>query len=144
MKLILIIPILLILHINGSAQYVGLKGLIVRANTILYIENGEPKSINVDQLYAISFLDKILTHVILTIGGISDSQIYQIENDTSFIDGENTIYKFEAVSGISGNSYNYEIEIDKGGNLLSLKITQPDGKTTIFKGGISILKTYKN
>ena len=143
MKLIFVTSLLLILGINGSAQYLGLKGLTVQATTILYVENNEPQSVAVDQLYAISFTDKILTHAIYSKGSISDSQIYQIENDTNLISGENTIYKFVALSGISGNRFNYEIKIDKDGKLLSLKVIQPDGTNTIFKGSISTLKTYK-
>ena len=143
MKLIFITTLLLISGISGSAQYLNLKGITVQATTILYIENNEPQSVTVDQLYAISFTDKILTHVIYSKGSISDSQIYQIENDTNFINGENTIYKFEALSGISGNRFHYEIKIDKDGKLLSLKVIQPDGTSTIFNGSISKLKTYK-
>lgn len=143
MKLIFVTSLLLILGINGSGQYLSLKGFTVQATTLLYVENNEPQSVTVDQLYAISFTDKILTHVIYSKGSISDSQIYQIENDTNFINGENTIYKFEALSGISGNRFTYEIKIDKNGKLFSLKIIQPDGTNTIFKGSISVLKTYK-
>ena len=56
--------------------------------------------------------------------------------------GENTIYKFEALSGLSGKRYTYEIEINKDGKLISLKLTQPDGAKETFKGGLSILKTF--
>ena len=144
MKLIFVTSLLVILGVNTNAQYLGLKGLTIEATTILYIESGEPKSVNTDQIFALSFPDKILMHLVCSDGSIKESQIYQIENDTSFMNEGTTIYKFEALSGISGKRYYYEFKIDNDGRLLSFKQTQPDGiDFTIYKGGITELKTYK-
>lgn len=146
MKQFFITSILAIFLINGNAQFLnlkGLKGLTVQATSNLYIEKDEPKSVTVDQLYVMSFSDKFLTHVIYSEGSVSDSQIYQIENDTNFMDGENTIYKFDAISGLSGNRFKYEIKIAKDGKLISLKLTQPSGTSYIFKGKVFILNTFK-
>lgn len=135
--------LLLVLAVNANAQTTGYKGLVVQASTVLYIENEEPKSASTDELYAVSFTDKILTHAIYTKGSISNAQIYRIENDINFANGDVTVYKFDAFSGISGSKYSYEIKIDKDGKLLSLKRTQPNGTVSVFKGSILILKTYK-
>jgi hypothetical protein len=143
MKHLFITSLLSIFAISGNAQFLNFKGLTVQATSNLYIERDEPKSETVDQLYIMSFSDKILTHIIFSEGSVSDSQIYQMEYDISFMDGENTIYKFDAVSGLSGNRFKYEIKIAKDGKLISLKLTQPSGSITIFKGGVSTLKTFK-
>jgi phage/plasmid primase-like uncharacterized protein len=66
-----------------------------------------------------------------------------MENETNFMDGDITIFKFDAISGVSGNRFKYEIKIDKDGKLISLKLTQPGGTIDIFKGGVSNLKTFK-
>lgn len=143
MKLFFITSLFLIFGVNLNAQYTGLKGVTVQANTMLFIENDEPKSQSVDQVYVVSFTDRILTHVIYSDGAVSESQIYQIRNYESFVDdSNNTIYRFDAVSGISGNIYKYEIKIDSDGKLSSLKLTQSNGESTIFKGGITTLKTF--
>jgi hypothetical protein len=144
MKQVFIILLLIMLSIGANAQYLGFKGLTIQANTILFIEEGEPKSVNTDQIFAVSFSDKILVHLIYSDQVINESQVYNIENDTSFISEGNTIYKFDAVSGVSGKRYYYEIKIDNVGQLSSLKLTQPQKDDfTIYKGGISKLTTFK-
>lgn len=144
-KIFIVATLLLIFGINLNAQeFLGFKGLTVQATDILYTENGILRSINTNQVYVMSFSDKMLTHVIFLNGIINDSQIYLIENDINFMENENTVYKFETISGISGNRFYYEIKINKIGGLLSLKITQPDNITnTTFLGSIRNLKTYK-
>jgi hypothetical protein len=143
MKHLFITSLLAILAISSNAQFLNLKGLTVQATSNLYIEKDEPKSATVDQLYVMSFSDKILTHIIYSKGSVSNSQIYQMENETNFMDGDITIFKFDAISGVSGNRFKYEIKIDKDGKLISLKLTQPGGTIDIFKGGVSNLKTFK-
>ncbi|SDS43354.1 hypothetical protein SAMN05216503_3050 [Polaribacter sp. KT25b] len=144
MKLIFLTTLLVIFGINTNAQNSNLKGITVHANKILYIENDEPKSRDTDQVFAVSFSDKIFTHLIFSDGSINNSQVYQIENDKTLINDGNTIYKFEALSGISGNKYFYEIKIDSDGSLLALKITQPDNiDFSIYKGYSTDLKTFK-
>ena len=143
MKHLFITSLLAIIAISSNAQFLNLKGLTVQATSNLYIEKDEPKSATVDQLYVMSFSDKILTHIIYSKGSVSNSQIYQMENETNFMDGDITIFKFDAISGVSGNRFKYEIKIDKDGKLISLKLTQPGGTIDIFKGGVSNLKTFK-
>jgi hypothetical protein len=144
MKLIFVTSLLVILGINANAQYLDFNGFTIQATTILYIEDGEPNSVNTDQVFIVSFSDKFLTHLIYSDGSIDISQIYQMENNTSFIKEGNTIYKFDAISGTSGLRYYYEIKIGSDGRLSSLKLTQPNEEDfTIFKGGISKLNTFK-
>lgn len=144
MKLFFVTALLVIFGINTNAQYLGFKGVTIQATTSLYIVNDEPTSVNTEQVFAISFNDKVLTHLVYLDGSVNESQIYQIENERSFITEGNTIYKFDAISGISGNRYYYEFKIDNDGRLLSLKQTQPNRiDFTIYKGGITELKTYQ-
>src|SRR6188768_1753219 len=104
MKLLFITSFLFIFGVHVNAQFTGLKGVTVQANTMLFIQDNEPKSKSVDMIYAVSFTDKTLAHVIYSSGSVSESQIYQIQNNESFVDdSKNTIYRFDAVSGISGN-----------------------------------------
>jgi len=140
----------IIFCVSVNAQYLNFKGLTVQATTALYIENGEPKSVNIyTQIFAMSFSDKILLHIIYEKGDIIEqSQIYKIENDINFIDESGnekiTVYKFEAISGITNKRFYYELKINSNGNLLSFKLTQPDIiEFTIFKGGITLLKPYQ-
>lgn len=84
MKHLFITSLLAILAISGNAQFLNLKGLTVQATSNLYIENDEPKSVIVAELYVMSFSDKILTHITYSEGFVSASQIYQMENDKNF------------------------------------------------------------
>jgi len=145
MKKIFIIALLMLIGININAQYLGIKGLTIQATSALYVENNELMAVDINQVFAISFSDNMLTHIIYKDILINDSQIYKIENSSNFLDNNgNTSYKFETVSGLSGNRFYYEVKIDNStGSLFSLIITQPDKVTSItYKGGIIFLKTY--
>lgn len=142
MKVFYAICLLLLLANEASAQDYYLKGLTVHATTELYIEANEPKSGNVDQVYTISFTDKLLTHIIYSSTTVTDSQIYRVENVTNTNDVGNTILKFDALSGVSGNKFKYELRIDKDGKLVSFKLTTPKGDITVYKGVITKLKTF--
>ena len=128
----------------SRAQFLDLKGVTVQANSNLYIENNEPKSIAIDQCYVISFKDQMLTHVIYDAGIVKNSQMYKLDVSAPFMNGDVTVFNFKATSGVSGSKYGYELRIDKDGKLVSLVVTQPDGivKDT-YKGGISDLRTFK-
>jgi hypothetical protein len=143
MKRLIIALLFVIPGISLNAQYLGYEGFTIQANKILFIEDEEPKIVDTDQVFVISFSDKVFVHLIFSDGSIDDSQIYKIESNTSFVDDEKTIYKFEALSGLSGNTFYYEIKINGDGTLESLKLTQPNQVDfIIYKGGISELKTF--
>jgi hypothetical protein len=144
MRLIFVTVMLVFFGINTNAQNSNFKGLAVHVDRKLYIENDEPQSAETNQIFAVSFADKVFTHLVFSDGSIYNSQVYQIENDKIITNDGNTIYKFEALSGISGNRYFYEIKVDSDDSLLALKITQPDNiEFTIYKGYLADLKTFK-
>ena len=58
------------------------------------------------------------------------------------MDGENTIFKMDALSGVSGSTYKYKISVDKDGKLISLLQTHTDDSKTTYTGGVTVLKTY--
>lgn len=143
MQKIYLLLFLTFIIFKTNAQYLNLKGFTIQANEVLYIEDDEPVSKPTDHIYVVSLTDKTLVHLIFSGGEISDNQIYRIENNTAVLSGGNSVYKFEALSGVTGNRFYYEVKIDEDGALVSLKLTRSSGSVEVFKGGIFSLKTYK-
>jgi hypothetical protein len=84
--------------LTSQAQFLDLKGFIVNANSHIYIEDGEIKTDPAAQLYHFSFMDKVLIHTILIDGAVDVSQIYQLDVDDKFMDGQITVFKCSALS----------------------------------------------
>ncbi len=127
-----------------KAQFSNLKGITIQATSKLYVEDNEAKSENLDQLFNVSFKDLILVHNIFADDIISVSQVYQLNSVNNTVDRVGkTIYKFNALSGLSGNTFRYEVKVDKDGKLESLVLEEPGGTKTTYKGGITELKTFK-
>jgi hypothetical protein len=145
MKKIIFTSIALFTIFNAQAQFLDLKGIVVNANSHMYISDNDIKTETTSQLYHFSFTDNILVHTILLDGAVDVSQIYKLTVDSKFMDGDITVFKCSALSGVSGNTFKYEIKIDKSGKLLAVVIIQPNGidKDT-YKGGIVELKTFKS
>ena len=144
MRLIFVTVLLIFFGINTNAQNSNFKGLTVHVDRKLYIENDEPQSGTTNQIFAVSFTDKIFTHLVFSDGSVYNSQVYQVENHKIIENDGNTIYKFDALSGISGSRYFYEIKVDSDDSFVALKITQPDNiDFTIYKGYLADLKTFK-
>lgn len=143
MKKLLLFSLLFFASLSSYAQFLGFKGFIIQAETKLYIEDGEPKSAPTDQIFNISFKDGIFVHTIFIDGYVDESQVYLIKNQSSYVEDGITIYTFDAVSGLSGSVYKYEIKITEEGKLDTFKLTTPSGSKYIYKGRIIELKTYK-
>jgi hypothetical protein len=143
-KNILIAVIFICFTQVAKAQFAELKGITIQATSKLYVEDNEAKSENLDQLFNVSFKDMILVHNIHADGVISVSQVYQLNSVKNTVDRlGKTIYKFNALSGLSGNTFKYEAKVDKEGKLESMVIEEPGGTKTTYKGGITELKTFK-
>ena len=127
----------------AQAQFLKIGGITVQATTTLFVDNGEAKSEECDQLYNVSFKDMMLAHNIYIGGVLNVSQFYQLNSVNRYMSGDITIMKFNALSGRSGMTYSYEIKIDADGKLISLVCTEENGNKTTYKGGISELKTFK-
>lgn len=126
-----------------QAQYTHLNGIALQANSVLYLENNEPKSDAIDQLYNFSFIDEILVHSIYSKGLIKESQVYKLSNIKKEMDKEITVLKADGESGLSGRVYKYEIRISKDGYLVEMYRWQPEGTKETFKGDVIPLKTFK-
>ncbi len=129
--------------IKANAQYLDMKGVTIQVKSGAYIENGETISFAVHHIYNISFSDALLIHNIFDNEVIDKSQIYKLSNIDKYMDGSITIYKFDALSGVSGLTYKYEMKIDIDGKLKSLILTESGGEKTTYNGGISELRTYR-
>lgn len=126
-----------------NAQFVDLKGITIQATSRMYIENNEAKSEKLDQLFNISFKDMIMVHTIFIGGIIDQSQVYQLNTVNKYVDSDGlTVFKFNAVSGLSGNTYRYDARVGKDGILESFLLQEPGGTKTTYKGGITALKTF--
>ena len=128
----------------ANAQYVDLKGITIQATSKMFVENNEAKSEKLDQLFNVSFKDYILVHTIYVDGVIEQSQVYQLSGIDAFVDRDGvTGFKFNALSGLSGNTYKYYARVGKDGVLESLLLEDPTGYKTTYKGGITALKTFR-
>jgi hypothetical protein len=126
-----------------NAQFLELNGVTIQLTSMLYVEDGEAKSINVDQLLNVSFKDGFLFHTKYKDGSVDVSQVYKITIDSKLMDGDVSVIKFSALSGVSGNTFKYTLKIDNDGKLISVLITEMDGTKSTYKGGITSLKTFK-
>lgn len=122
--------------IAASAQFTSLKGLTFIAKKIMYADNGVVKTEETYQIFNFSFVDKLMMHNILTES--KDSQIYKLQNiETSYNEStKHTLFKVDAVSGLSGNTYKYEIKIDDEG------VAEVSLNGYLYTGGSYKLKTY--
>jgi hypothetical protein len=128
----------------AKAQFVDLKGITIQATSKMFVENNEAKSEKLDQLFNVSFKDYILIHTIYTDGVVEQSQVYQLSAIDAFVDRDGvTIFKFNALSGLSGNTYKYLAKMGKDGILESFLLEDPTGYKTSYRGGITTLKTFK-
>ena len=143
MRLILLSLVSLGLTIGASAQYLGFNGLTVRASATMEDAGKKASPSDTDQLFAFSFADNTFTHIILDGANVNSSQVYEIQEQSSYMDGDVTVYELDALSGLSGSVYHYELRIEDDGTLAGLYLTQPDGYRTKMTGGISELKTFK-
>ena len=128
---------------KSFAQFLNLKGVTVLATTTESIVDGEKISGTCDMSYNVSFADNILAHNVFEDGYVSASQIYSLSDIEKYTEQENTIFKFTATSGVSGNSFYYKIIIDKEGKLSSLILTQMDKSSVSYFGSVSELRTFK-
>lgn len=127
----------------ARSQFLNIGGITVQATSTLYVEDGEAKSEESDQLYNVSFKDMILVHNIYIGGVLNVSQLYQLNGVNRYMDGSTTVMKFNALSGRSGMTYKYDIKVDADGKLISLVCTEENGNKTTYKGGISEFRTFK-
>jgi uncharacterized protein (DUF2147 family) len=126
----------LVCAFSVSAQFTSLKGLTFIAKKIMYADAGEVKTEETYQVFNFSFIDKLMMHNILT--DSKDSQIYKLQNIVTSYNESNkrTTFKVEAVSGLSGKTYNYEINIDDEG------VAELSLNGYLYTGGSYKLKTY--
>ncbi|MBA3664780.1 MAG: hypothetical protein H0W61_11320 [Bacteroidetes bacterium] len=132
--------LLLVLFCAGlcvaKAQFTELKGLTFCAKKIIYADKGEIKTEETFQLFNFSFIDKTMTHNIITES--IESQLYKLQNiEKSFDEStKKTKFKMEAVSGLSGNTYKYEININSEG------VAEVSLNGYLYTGGSYKFKTY--
>lgn len=98
-----------------SGDYTDLKGVTFNAKKILYSEEGSVRSEEISQLFNFSFKDLILVHNVIKDG--IESQFYKLQNlEVSYnSSSKKTTFKVDAVSGVSGSTYKYEININSEG-----------------------------
>ncbi len=138
MRSLLLSTILVCVSYCVQAQYSKLKAVAVQATKEMWVSDGEIKTNNIDQCYTFSFKDKLLCHIIYEDGSISDAQFYTLSTAIVSENGGETVYKVKATSGVSGNTYSYELKIDDSGRLLSLVRTQPGGSSKATFTGLII------
>ena len=148
MKMITKITIALLFAFMGmgsmtevNAQFLDKKGFVVGAYSYDYIDAGETVTTKCDQAYSISLTDKMLCHTIYVDGYIDQSQLYQLSNIEKFMDGENTIIKITATSGMTGKTYDYKLSIGADGKLIALSLTDKDGAIN-YHGDLLEMKTF--
>lgn len=134
-QILLILSLFLSLKVNAQG-FSTLKGVVFHATE--HAEDGGRTTVNMN--YFFSFTDKMLLHQVLTKGNeYSDGQFYLLKNfSKNYSKGdEKTVYKVDALSGVSGTTYSYVITIydDGTGNITC------DG--TKYYGDFYQLKTYE-
>ncbi len=129
----------------ATAQYSDLSAFTVQpVKKAYYDEKGAAKSETVDELYSFSFKDELFVHNIYKDGAIDKSQFYKISNKVVKMNADTTIYNFDCISGLSGNSFKYEIRISNEGKLIDMAIQQPNnGELNAFTGNICSSSSFK-
>ena len=143
MAIIALVFFFSLLSSKSFAQFLDLKGVTVKAISTESIVDGENIPGTCDMIFNVSLADKILVHNVFEDGYISASQIYSLSDVEKYTEQENTVFKFTAISGVSGNSFYYKITINKEGKLSSLILTQMDKSTVSYFGSVSALRTLK-
>lgn len=136
MKFILTLITFFTLSINVHAQFNNLKGVAFNAKESKDDDGSRSEE---NTFYFFSFTDKMLLHQVLTSKNqFSDAQFYKLTNITkNYIKAdEKSVYTFDAISGISGKTYNYILTIydDGTGNMTC--------NTYKYYGSFYELKTY--
>jgi hypothetical protein len=127
---------------DTRSQSLNSKGFTIHTYVGMYMEDGEVKSYEVNEIYNVSFQDGLLIHNIFSGESVTNSQIYKI-SDLSRIQKEGVVsFEFDAISGISGKVYRYIITFESE-TAATLTLVQPDGSSTVFMAAASILKTFK-
>ncbi|MCE3225763.1 MAG: hypothetical protein K0S32_314 [Bacteroidetes bacterium] len=100
----------------AKAQFTDLKGLTFDAKKIIYSDSGTVKSVEAFQIFNFSFKDMMLMHNIIKSNNI-ESQLYKLQNISKVYSEstKKTTFWVEAVSGLSGLVYKYEININNDG-----------------------------
>lgn len=134
-NLLFILCLFLSLKVHAQG-FSTLNGVVFHATEQATDDGRTPENM----YYFFSFTDKMLLHHVLTKGNeFSDGQYYQIKNfSKTYSKGdEKTVYKVDALSGISGRVYKYVITIydDGSGNVTS------DG--TKYYGDFYKIKTFE-
>ncbi|MBB2145380.1 hypothetical protein GM921_07790 [Pedobacter sp. LMG 31464] len=121
---------------TAFAQFANLKGIAFRGDRY---ETEEGKEATCNEYYSFSFTDKMLSHLVLTDKSeYSDNQFYKIiKYDVKYIqESEKTVFTIDALSGLSGSTYNYIITIYNSGK------GNVKRNNRIFLGSFYDLKTY--
>lgn len=127
--------------ISAQAQYSDLKGLTFQATTYYLTDEGSSKAKVCNEIFDISFSDGFMVHNILTAEGkIDQAQFYKISDLRRSSEDGISMFKFNAISGITGNSYKYWVKINSDG-IATISLISSDADIT-YKGGTYNLKTY--
>jgi hypothetical protein len=94
------------------------------------------------QVFNISLKDKLLIHTVFKEDEdeVEDSQIYQITTFEQVIEG---LYVFTAKSGVSGNSYDYRINLTDSDNPTFEQVVKDEEYNMLYKGTMTLLKTFE-
>lgn len=139
MRSITTLVILCALHAQVEAQFTFYASGYDRVDKST---NERMASISQRQIFNVSFYDKILTHTVFAEeeDEIQDSQIYQITNMEVITEN---IFAFTAKSGVSGNSYDYRINLTDKENPVFEQILRDESYKVRYKGTFSELKTFE-
>ncbi|RZL46964.1 MAG: hypothetical protein EOP00_13385 [Pedobacter sp.] len=132
-----LLTLIIVLFCNTAfSQFTNIKGIAFYSNKF-ETETGKESTCN--EYYSFSFTDKILSHLVLTEKSeYSDNQFYKIVKfDVKYIEeSEKTVFTIDALSGVSGSTYNYVITIYNSGK------GNVKRNGSIFLGNFYNLKTY--
>lgn len=133
---------LVMLSFGAKAQDASSKGFTVQVLVGSYLEGGETKTYDVNDIYNVSIKDQVLIHNVLDLEGlVTDSQVYKISDlKVETVEGI-TSFKFNATSGVSGKVYGYYFSFIS--SMAMVDRTQPDGFVESFVGTSVVLKTFK-
>lgn len=94
------------------------------------------------QIYNISLTDKVLVHNVFADEGdeIEDSQVYQITDMEELSEG---VVVFTALSGVTGNSYEYRLKVVESGESTLTLVKKDDDYNIRYNGTVSTLKLFK-